>query len=418
LIHGSAEQINVTRINRMSAETLPNVHEEGVKPGNPPGPASLRGRLGKLPLGGLGAIALIIAFESFLTAHDSDFTNLNANDWRLTSRAVVPQSKKAELLCFGDSLLKFGLIPELLEQHTGLKTFNLSVLGGQSVGSFTLFRRAIESGAKPRAVVLDCQDLPIARGSNARAVGIALHERNLPELLDLRDVFELAISASDSSLFGTIMLRRWLPSLKSRYEIHKHFRKFARRGFTDSRYQAFVQKRNWNVNSGGLLLAPKTSEPTKLTASVAYSEWDLDPLTSEYLNRFFTLAEQHSIPVFWLIPPTSPEHETFRDKSGQHELITRITRDLQAKFAGMIVIDGRNAGYSREVFRDDTHLDRIGAVTFSTDIAKVIAQHLKHASRNSKWVNLPKYHSVSDVKAFEDMDSSRMAIDSPRSTRR
>jgi len=372
----------------------------------------------RVPKGMLGMVALVTIFESFLAHHESDFTDLSATDWRLTAHASTREAKSAELLCFGDSLVKFGLVPDLIERRTGLKTFNLSTLGGQSASSFALFRRSIEAGARPVAIILDCQDLPAVVGENQRGLGLWLHLRNWPEVLDTRDGLELAWSARDPSLFAATALRRILISLKNRHEIRNHYQRFLRDGSTPCRYVEFVQRRNWKMNRGSLLLPPRSSDSVMPTLSGTRSDWMLDPITFEYIHRFFRLAAERKIHLFWLIPPVSPRYESLRLQVGHHDLQTRLAKSLEVEFPGARVIDARESNYPEHVFTDESHLDRVGAACLSNDVAEVVAKALDSGEFHRRWVKLPSFRERPEVKPLEDLDRSRMAVDSQGRTRR
>jgi len=366
-------------------------------------------------------LALVVGFEAYLSGHASDLTDLSATDWRITSGAVDREARDAELLIFGDSLLKFGVIPDVLERGTGLKTFNLSVLGGQAASSYFLFRRAIEAGARPRAVVLDFQDLPGAVGHPARGLGLRAHLRNWPELVGVREGFELARSMRDAGLFAEVELRRLLPSYKARHEVRSSLWRIVRKGATPARYLANVQRRNWRLNRGTLVMAPKADNPTKVRPAehaAPPSGWALDPVTDEYLRRFLALAASREIRVFLVLPPTSPEHEGLRIRVGQHDFYSKVVRGLAADFPGVVAVDGRAPGYTRRVFIDDSHLDRRGASGFTSDLAEVIAHSLSDRHAAPRWVDLPPYRERPEPGPIEDLDQSRLALDAPGRTRR
>ncbi len=375
-----------------------------------PGDGSPRPRI---PLGLLGMLTIAATFEIYIAAHGGAFAEFSAADWRLTRRAASREAREAEVLCFGDSLLKFGLLPGSIERRTGLKTFNLSVLGGQAASSYYLLRRAIEAGARPRAILLDCQDLPSKPiFPDVRGLGLAPHIRCWPELLGIREAAELAWSARDASFFGTILVRTILPSYHARREVRSGLGQLVRKGDTTAWRQQRAQERNWRLNRGTLVMAPKAANPTRITPermNDPCEEWSPDPVSSDYLRKFLALAAEKGIRVFWVIPPTSPEHEGLRVKTGQHAYYTKLAEDLRAEFPGMVVIDGRAPGYGRGVFIDDSHLDRVGAVAFTSDVAEAVAGGLAGES-GRWWVSLPPFRERPAPGLVEDMDESRLAL--------
>ena len=75
--------------------------------------------------------------------------------FRWTGRAVSGEAKRAEILCFGDSLVKLSVIPSVVRERTGKRVYNLALSGSQGGDSYHPLKRALESGApRPEAVVV------------------------------------------------------------------------------------------------------------------------------------------------------------------------------------------------------------------------------------------------------------------------
>jgi len=76
-----------------------------------------------------------------------------------------------DVLCFGDSQMKFGIAPHVVAARTGRPAYNLAIVGGQPPASYFLLRRALEAGARPSAVLFDLQGKhpcrPITTGTSA-----------------------------------------------------------------------------------------------------------------------------------------------------------------------------------------------------------------------------------------------------------
>src|SRR4029077_15768237 len=71
------------------------------------------------------------------------------------ARAARREATRCEILFLGDSLLEFGAVPRVLEKCLGRSTFNLAVAGVPPPGALFLLRRALHSGARPAAIVVD-----------------------------------------------------------------------------------------------------------------------------------------------------------------------------------------------------------------------------------------------------------------------
>src|SRR4051794_23517903 len=94
-----------------------------------------------LPWGLLGMLALVGAVERTVIRGNLALRNGRAESWGRTARDVKP-ARGCDVLLFGDSLVKSGLIPRALGRGTGRSTFNLAVVGGSAPSSYFLLRRA------------------------------------------------------------------------------------------------------------------------------------------------------------------------------------------------------------------------------------------------------------------------------------
>ena len=75
------------------------------------------------------------------------------------------------ILCLGDSLAKDGLVSAVLTATTGVPTYNLSAPAAPAPMTECLFRRALDAGARPRAIVLELKPSLLAGGPRYRMRG-------------------------------------------------------------------------------------------------------------------------------------------------------------------------------------------------------------------------------------------------------
>ena len=78
----------------------------------------------------------------------------------------------------------------------------------------------------------------------------------------------------------------------------------------------------------------------------------------------------------------------------------------------VIVIDGRHSGYTRWGFSDRVHLDRYGAVAFSTDVASVVGRSLSRPAMVARWNVLPKCRCLEPSVPVEDLAQSLSVLKS------
>src|SRR5947209_6511609 len=147
---------------------------------------------GRWPLGLLGMLALVVAVESFLARHTLDFTSIIAAGYAYPARNCRA-TRPGEILCFGDSLMKFGVLPRVFETRLGTRTTNLAIPGGLPAASFFLFRRAVEAGARPSVVLVSFKPTILQGRPRDFAPQLAA-------LANARESLELAWAGQDAGL--------------------------------------------------------------------------------------------------------------------------------------------------------------------------------------------------------------------------
>jgi len=339
-----------------------------------------------LPIGLLGMLALVAVVELILAGRRLDFTTVWADDWRRTAEAASNQARGRDVLCFGDSLIKFGVLPRVIESKTGLTSFNLAVSAGPMPAEYFLFRRSLEAGARPKAVVADFFALMLPdrpRGSI----------RNYPELASLGDCVDLARNAADGDLLTSILLGKALPSVRCRFEIRASITG-AFEGRRASPWPASQRIwKTWKQQLGAQPMPKPPGLPTSnpaLVADLTPDRWACDPINADYFDRFMALAGSNQVPVFWVMPPLSAEIESGRVAKGTAAAYTRFARDALARFPNLVVLDARGAGYDESVHIDPIHLSDVGASVLTGDIAGAIVDHLDGRT-SPRWLDLPPY---------------------------
>ena len=108
-----------------------------------------------IPWGFVGMLALLLVVETLIAAHPLDFTTVWADDWKRTAHQASRRVADHQILYLGDSLVKYAVLPKQVDALTGYRSYNLALNAGTMPSTYFLFRQAIESGAKPKAVVAD-----------------------------------------------------------------------------------------------------------------------------------------------------------------------------------------------------------------------------------------------------------------------
>jgi hypothetical protein len=339
----------------------------------------------RIPLGLLGMLALVAAIEWTIAARRLDFTTVWADDWRSTAIAATRKAPGRDVLCFGDSLVKFGVLPRVIEARTGRKSYNLAINAGTVPASYFLLCRALGAGARPRAIVVDFFALmqpDVPRKST----------RLYPDLATPGDCLDLARVAGDPDFRNAALLGQLLPSYKCRFEIRESL-KAALDGRRASPWpsQAGIWAA-WKANDGAQPMPNNPNRPPAhpvLVSDVSPIDWTCDVINATYVDRFLSLAESRKIPIFWLMPPVSPEVQSCRDLRRTDDAYDRFARSTLERHPNVTVLDARHAGYAGSAFIDPIHLNREGATALTSDLADRLINHLDPKGPASRWVALP-----------------------------
>ena len=333
-------------------------------------------------------LALVVVVEAGIEALRPDLVSPWAEDWRVSARAAESTARGADVLCFGDSLVKYGVLPKVIEARTGLRAHNLATSGGTIPSAFFLLRRALDAGARPRAVVVDFAALMDRAHGPPRLM-------NYPDLATVRDCFDLAWASHDPGFFGPAAASKALPSYHFRFEIRSRLRAALDGRGVSERASVVSHSMVWARESGAQPSEPgrnKHPQEDSLIDGISPRAWACQPLDRAYLERFLDLAESRRITVYWLLPPLSPGVHARRAERGSDALYDQFAREILAGHPKAVVLDARASGYDDSVHIDHLHLDRRGASVLSADVASVVLEGLAARSPGRPgWVDLPSF---------------------------
>src|SRR5262245_61644860 len=231
---------------------------EGVIPGDPGGVAMAGGKLTRAvrgaPLGLLGMLVLATAVERQVGKNDLSF-NSDSCTWSYSREKARSQGPRSGILRFGSSMIKFGVLPSVVEARTGRPTYNLAVYNGRIASSYFLLKRALEAGARPAAVVVDCLDWPwLANQPAAARDDFEANRWNWPHILTVAECVEVGRSAESVALAGELVVARLVPTVRLRFGI----RRWVKAGLDGNGNEPFqhgvIALRNWNANKGAKVM--------------------------------------------------------------------------------------------------------------------------------------------------------------------
>jgi Protein of unknown function (DUF1574) len=366
-------------------------------------------RATRWPLGLLGMVVLIVCVESFVMAHDLDFTTLVASNWRIEGEAPAKFASRNEILCFGDSMVKFGIQPKVLGEKVGKKAYNFALYNGSAPSSYYMLKRSFDAGAKPAAIIVDFQPELIMNDS------LRIVSRVYPELLSFGEIAELCWKAKNPDRFAEFIVAKILPSARKRYEIQASVQAAIKGESASVKDKLQASMRNWKVNRGAEVL-PKYAyfdghvPTTGAYPAMFWTPWFVDPLNEKYIDRFLKLARSHDVPVFWTLQPNAPEVDAQREKVGYNAQYEAYVKKCLARFTNLVVIDGRHINYPIQIFTDPVHLDKDGATACTLGVADVLRAHLIDHKPGPRWAALPDHRNDIKTIPLEDSIESSLAI--------
>lgn len=364
----------------------------------------------RCPWGVVGMLALVVLAESLINLRALDLFDID--EWafrRAGYMARSPEVKAAQVLCFGDSLVKLGVIPSVVAERTGKRVYNLALSGSQAPTSYFLLKRALDAGAKPEAVVVDFTP-PLLR------VGPRHLTTRWMALIDPAEAFRLARWARDPALFGEVALGGLIPSLRGKSSIRAAvLGALAARPSPNAHWNGQAL-RNWERNAGAQLMTGHASPVVLDDAQIHdllvgyYPRWDCHPANYEGIGRFLDLASKNQIRVHWVLAPLLPAlHDQIRRSGidGHHEA---FVRHWQAKYPDLRVVDGRGKVADLDLFWDPQHLSVEGASAFSRALGDVLRRS-EDDPAGRRWVALPPLGKGPVPAGIENMEESRVAFE-------
>jgi hypothetical protein len=359
-------------------------------------------------------LALVACAERRVARHDARFATADTAAWARVGSSVG-EASRCGVVCFGDSLIRFGVLPRVIEHRLGLPAYNLALPKGQAPADYFLLRRVLRAGGRPAAVVVDIEML---------ADDPLEEHRRWQELLTLGETAELAWAVGDGRFLAESVLARALPSVRTRHDLRAGVLAALDGQVRNEVRTLPIYLRNWRRNRGAQLLTARDDPPgadprTPEIRSAGYrpSSWACHGVNAAFFVRFLQLAGSRGVPVFCVLPPIHPEVQVLRDRYGWDADLSGYIRGLTRWFPNLTVVNGRHAGYPPEAVADMTHLSRPGAVAFSDALAGVIGECLERrkarvASRAGpapsaeRWVGLPRWRdaAAADVEAVVDVE--------------
>ncbi len=333
-----------------------------------------RRRVSVVPWGVLGAIGLIAAIEWHLGRNWLDLSDPVSVSWRYADDAASTESAACDVLFLGDSLVKHGLIPSVVERESGIKSVNLAAARAPALMTYFALRRALESGARPRAIVINTKPAVLIAGVDYNA-------GYWPAALSARECLELGRITGKATFGVEMLVARLFPSLRSRLEVRSQLMA-ALNGTADPISEINrVLWRNWSANGGANVASLNSPYRGELSPEIRDrlhpDRWYVDRSNTKGVELLLSLAREQGIRVFWLLPPISPGLQQWRERSGAEASYESFVRAYVSRYPSTLtVLDARRVVIEPSSFIDATHLAGRGAIALSRAVAAAMQDEL------------------------------------------
>ncbi len=375
-------------------------------------PATVRRRRNAVPWGFAGMLVLVFTIEGAVARRWLDYSDPVSLSWRFSAEAAREQAPTRDLLCLGDSLAKHGVIPELIERESGLRTVNLAAARAPTLMTYFVLRRALDAGAYPSAIVINTKQAVLIGGPDYNAA-------YWPAVLSPWECLELGLISRRPETAAAALVGSLLPSLRSRLEIRSNLLA-AFRGERDPLHDINrVLWRNWTVNDGANVASFHSGYRGELSPEIQDrlhpDAFYVDRSNAEGMERLLRLAAGRKIRVYWLLTPLSPGLQAWRDRSGAEARFEEWVHRYQARYPQIVtVLDARHVVKDPSMFIDATHLAGRGGIALSHVVGRTLKTEIgRTASSHPSWIVLkaidPDPFTETELN-LEDVDQSKKAL--------
>ncbi len=358
-------------------------------------------------------LALVGAVEFWLVRHKDWFTFNHEVAW-LNADVHVRAAAGCEVVAFGDSLVKQGVVPPAMEERlgSGRKAYNLAISGTTPLSHYLLLKRllAVPGVPPPKALLVDGELLE----SNPL-------EASQPwaDLLTFREIAGLMRAHGEIAFFSAIAVAEVLPSVRMRKPIQRRLTRAVKGEPSEDPNALAVFLRNQKRNRGAEIVPQRSDLSGKDPIGDLIKRegsrqllWGCHPKSARDLDRFLSLASSKGIRVYWLLPPVHPQLAAVRTNGGWWKGYHPFIQRMQARYPMLTVLDSRRSGFPPDALMDAVHMSRTGAIAYSDALGDLLRTHLDRPDEHSeRWIEMPRYdakkaQALADASPVEDVMQS------------
>jgi hypothetical protein len=334
----------------------------------------------KIPAAFLSAFVLLV-FTEGLSRTCGPYIRSFSDNMTIYKRRLLenPQQKTFDGIFIGDSRIMgidAKLVSQIVSQETGKKWefYNFSLPNHGIQGHYLFLKKYLQRHKKPKVIFFSSVPVGFTGRWNLCKPDAAIFTEQMHRFLlmySLPESYE-ALSMGDWMRIIPIQLER----LSFLVSYRRHIRSFLQ-DIPDKMLQPNVESLVAGKNGGFYFKARPFQEydvPNAL-GSLWAAPFIVDEQALFWYQKFFALAKEHRIKVFFFNAPMPPSFkQTTQDDQRSYQ---DILADLVNEFDQLTLIEPLLSIYDWEYFYDFSHLNRNGSYRFTQELGHTLAKHLQ-----------------------------------------
>ncbi len=327
----------------------------------------------KWPKAFLIAVLAILIYEAANYLFDDNFYSIKkglpidmavSDGLRMKIKNELSQSKenRFDILILGDCYNIVGIIPKIIEENTGLSSYNFSTHMNHTIlATYAMFQNYLKAcSKKPQYMVIGYLPISSELGKNQ------IMKEMVQKLYDFRRGNTLLFLKEFGVAEGIKFL---IPSLKHQ-EFFRNYLEWSTRNANKAELSEYYKQ--VALNQGYYPRKYNDVYKDEAKDEGGYEKFHASPFFIKYLKAILNLAKQNSIRVIYLIPSVPPDvyklNEKYDVTKAQLEFASRLEND----YSNLVVVNPQTLLNQKDFYSDRIHLNRKGATLLSAFLSDKI----------------------------------------------
>ncbi|MDO8281291.1 MAG: hypothetical protein Q7U10_01485 [Thermodesulfovibrionia bacterium] len=337
----------------------------------------------KLPKGFIIALILILLLELVNFTFDNYFYNphmalLTGLQFKIKNEIALSEENNFDLLILGDSHSLNGFIPRVIEENTGLRSFNFALSGNQKlIGYYLIFKNYIKAhSTKPKYVVIGFvpyTTYPVTKSDYSKdAINhlASLKNGNVREFIEefgiVQGVKYIFPSLKHQARFKDFIKAPFSFNFLNKAQINEVVKQiYDGKGY----YPHPGEKRIYNsdrVNERFM------DEYNSFSIKDDVTNLTISPFSYKYLKAILDLAKENNITPIYYVPVFPPViYDEFK-KYVYFKELDEFLDSLKKEYPELIVFYAQNILNENNMYKDIYHLTSEGAVVLSEALSNKV----------------------------------------------